>query len=289
MHGLDWNDLRFVIAVARGGSHAAAARALRVDPTTVGRRITQLEAALSVPLFSRDARGNLVPTEAGALVCARSEQVETTIGDLKARIGETAAEAAGTVRLTAVPIVVNHLLVPGAAPFLAQHPRLRLEIVADTRDLNLTRRDADMAIRLARPDAATGSRLLARRLGALRYGVYAAREVAAPETLPWITYEPQMADLPQAAWLAGPARPGGAAANIALNDADGLLAAVRAGLGRSLLPVAVGDGLADLVRLPEGTAPTPGREVWLLTHQDLAHLGRIKAVAAWCEGLLAGG
>ncbi|WP_127903005.1 LysR family transcriptional regulator [Solirhodobacter olei] len=285
MHGLDWNDLRFVIAVARGGSHAAAARELRVDPTTVGRRLAQLEADLASILFSRDSRGNLVPTEAGALVCARAEAVETTIGDLKALLGATTAEATGTVRLTAVPILVNHLLIPASAPLLRRHPQLRLEIIADTRDLNLTRRDADMAIRLARPAAETGNRLLARRIGTLRYGVYAAARAPNPEQLPWITYEPEMAELPQAVWLNGIGRSGGDLANIALNDADGLLSAVRSGLGRSLLPAAIGDTLPDLSRLPDDPASPPEREVWILTHQDLSHLGRIKAVASWCEGL----
>ncbi|GHE06591.1 hypothetical protein U879_08755 [Defluviimonas sp. 20V17] len=287
MQGLDWNDLRVVVAVARGGSHAAAARELRVDPTTIGRRLSQLEAGFGIALFTRDAGGNLVLTEAGALVSSRAEHVESTIGDLRARLGATVAEVAGVVRLTAVPILVNHLLVPSLKPLLQQHPRLRLELVADTRDLNLTRRDADMAIRLARPGTETGSRLLARRIGTLRYGIYAARQADIPEHLPWITYEPQMATLPQATWLSGTAGPACNQANVALNDADGLLSAVRAGLGRSVLPSPIGDRLPELARQPDAPNALPEREVWLLAHQDLVHLGRMKAVADWCERLFA--
>lgn len=289
MQALDWNDLRVVLALARGGSHAAAARELRVDPTTVGRRLAQLEAALGAALLTRDARGALVPTEAGELVCARAELVETAIGDLKARLGETVAEATGTVRITAVPVLVNQLFIAASPSLLSRHPKLRLEFVADTRDLNLTRRDADVAIRLARPGPETGSRLLARRLGTLRYGVYAAWQVRDPDRLPWITYEPGMADLPQASWIAGRGLLPDDTARVAVNDAEGLLSAIRAGLGRTLLPCLIADALPDLCQLPAAGVQLPEREIWMLTHQDLAHLGRIKAIGAWLGGLFEDG
>lgn len=288
MHALNWNDLRYLLAVARTGSYAAAGRQLGLDPTTVARRVRALEDSLRVRLFARGTEGALRPTEAGETAVRRAEAVEAEIGGLTSTVQGADAVARGTVRLTAVPLLINRLLVPALPALVERHPGVRLELVAEPRDLNLTRREADMALRLARPTPDAGRRILARRLATLPYAAYVAcgSEKHAAE-LPWLTYDDGMAHLPQARWLARAAARDGGPGAVAANDGEALLQAVAAGLGRSLLPCAVGDRVDNLRRLPPGEEAWPERELWLLTHPDLKPLARIAAVTEWLEALLA--
>ncbi|MDH3596722.1 MAG: substrate-binding domain-containing protein, partial [Rhodospirillales bacterium] len=179
---------------------------------------------------------------------------------------------------TSVPIMVNRLLVPALPPLLRNHPQLRVELIAEPRDLSLTKREADIALRLARPR--TEGRAIARRIGQLDYAVYGPfrRKI---EPLPWITYDDTMADLPQGRWIAERAiRDPEAPPQVMVNDAEAILQSVKAGLGKSLLPTAVGDREPGLVR--HGDGPTPlSRELWLMVHPELRELVRIRVVMDW--------
>lgn len=272
---LQWSDLRVLLAVGRTGLLSAAARRLGVDETTVSRRIARAEAALGVRLFHR-VDGRWQPTEAGGVALARAERVELEVEGLEHEVAGIGSAAAGTVRLTSVPIVVNRILAPSVPRLVAAHPQLRLELVPEPRDLSLTRRDADVALRLARPRRE--ARMLARRIGTLPYAAYGPAEGG---DRPWIAYDEGMAALPPAAWLTERARAEGAAA-VAVHDAETLIALIAAGIGRSLLPCPVGDAEPRLSRLG---APVLHRELWLLLHPDLAPLSRIRAVADWLESM----
>lgn len=164
---MDWNDLRFVLAVARTGTLSAAARRLRVNQTTVMRRLAAAEAALGARLFDR-IDGELRATEAGRTALARGDEVEQAFDALERTIGGRDAKIAGRVRVTAVPILANHLLVPAFPKLGARHPTLQLEMIAEPRNLDLTAREADIALRLARPQTGT---MLMRRIGDLGYAV----------------------------------------------------------------------------------------------------------------------
>jgi DNA-binding transcriptional LysR family regulator len=284
MQALDWNDLRYVLALSREGSYAAAARRLGIDPTTVTRRLRAIEVALEARLFERGVDGEMRLTQAGEVAARRAEIVEAEVGGLTAAVKGTDASASGTVRLTAVPILINRILVPAAPNLVALHPDLRVELIAESRDLSLTRREADIALRLGRPGEDAGKRVLARRIGMLAYAVYAATDLRSdPKNLPWVTYEDGMAHLPQARWIAKAATKEGGFSAVAVNDAEAILQAVQAGLGRSLLPCVVADRIPALTRLPVENVPLIEREIWLLTHPDLRHLARIAAVLAWIE------
>jgi DNA-binding transcriptional LysR family regulator len=169
---LDWNDLRIVLAVARGGTLAAAARALHVDQTTVARRLTVVEATIGATLFVRGENARRLVTEAGEAAIEAAERVEQGVNSLITSVTRADFEVAGTVRLTAVPIIVNHLLVPALGDLAVHHPRLQLELIAEPRDLSLVKREADLAIRLARPSNDAGAAIVTRRLGVVGYGVY---------------------------------------------------------------------------------------------------------------------
>lgn len=279
----NWNLLRHVLAVARGGTLAGAARLLGVDETTVARHLARAEAGFGARLFDR-VDGTLRPTAAGAAAVAHAERIEAEVLSLTAAVGGLDAAVAGTVRVTAVPMVANRILVPAIPDLLARHPGLRVELVAEPRTLSLGRREADLAVRLARPAAGAG--LVTRRIGRLAYGIYAPAGSADPAALPWITYDDAMADLPQARWIAAEvARASGAPSPLAVNDAEAILQAIRAGVGRSLLPVAVADGLPGLRRI-DGPGPLPVRELWLLVHRELRRLARIRAAIGWIERVL---
>jgi DNA-binding transcriptional LysR family regulator len=287
MPALDWDDLRIVLALSRGGSLAAAARLVHVDETTVARRLAAAEAAVGAQLFERIGGRALRPTAIGEAAVAAAERVEQSVGALHDRATRAHSVAAGTVRLTAVPLLVNHLLVPALPDLAARCPGVTLELLAEPRDLSLSRREADLALRMARPAAGAGAGILARRMGLLRYAAYAPAglDEAALRTLPWIGYEPGMAELPPARWLAD--RLGGHASPVALNDAEALLRAVASGLGRTVLPCAVADRLPGIARCdPPGLPPPPARELWLLAHPDQRGLARTAAVQGWLERTL---
>ncbi len=276
MQDLNWNDLRFVLAVARSGSLAGAARHLGVNESTVGRRVAQAEQRLGARIFERSL-GAFRPTEAGRAVVAGAERVELDVQAVEAAVSGTDKLAAGVARVTSVPILVNRVLVPALPLLLAGHPQLRVELIAEPRDLSLTKREADIALRLARPRREL--RAIARRIGRLDYAVYGPSAGSA-ESLPWITYEDAMADLPQWRWMAEQPGGGRIAPPVAVNDAEAILQAVKAGLGKSLLPIAVAGREPGLARLGGGT-PALSRELWLMVHPELGDLTRIRVVMDW--------
>jgi DNA-binding transcriptional LysR family regulator len=289
MQDLNWNDLRHILAVSRGGSLRAAARLLRVDDTTVARRLAALSRSLGARLYQRLPGGTLRLTPSGERAALEAERMESKVATLRHQSPDAVIGVSGTVRLTSVPIIVNRMLVPAAVRLFERYPRLGLELVADARDLSLTRREADLALRLARPRTG-GTRVTARRLGTLRYGVYAAAAYAAREArrLPWITFDEGMAHLPQARWIAAAAGRADGVAPLRLNDAEGVLEAVLAGLGRSLLPCTIADRDSRLRRIGgKRAAPTLTRELWLLVHRELRDLERIRAVIDWLDWCVA--
>jgi DNA-binding transcriptional LysR family regulator len=286
MQTMNWNDLRYVLALSRAKSLAAAARMLGVDDTTVARRLAAAEATLGVRLFQRLGDGALELTPSGERTALHAERIEREISALDGVLSGAKAAVSGTVRVTSVPIIVNRVLIPAAGALLRQHPQLMLEFIGDARALSLTRREADLALRLARPKTG-GTKVTARRIGTLRYAVYASASypVVAANKLPWLSYDEAMAHLPPARWIAATATHNDEKiAPLRVDDAEPLLEAVAAGLGRSLLPCAVAERDKRLRKLgaKRASAP-PARELWLLAHSDLRKLSRIEAVIAWLE------
>jgi DNA-binding transcriptional LysR family regulator len=275
MQAMEWSDLRYVLTVARAGTLAAAARRLGVNQTTVARRLAAAERALGARLFER-RDGVRHPTRAGEAAIAQAARVEQEFLALERGVAGADAAPAGTVRVTAVPILANRLLIPALPGLLRRYPQLRIELVAESRNLSLTRREADIALRLARPEAGTA---LVRRIGRLDYAVYGPRRRAGD--LAWITYEEGSSHLPQARFIAAQ---GEETAPLAVNDAEGLVEAVRAGLGKSLVPCFVGDRTPGLRRLGRGVAFS--RDIWLLVHRDLRAQARIAAVIDWLIELM---
>jgi DNA-binding transcriptional LysR family regulator len=216
------------------------------------------------------------------MAAERAERVEHEVEGLIAAAAGTDRIAAGRVRVTAVPVIVNRLLLPALPLLLEANPGLAVDLIAEPRDLSPIKREVDVAVRLARP--ARELRTIARRIGDLVYAAYGAAGRDS-DSLPWITYEDLMADLPQARWIVDRITAGDAEAPVRVNDAEGIISALQQGIGKSLLPSVIADAVQGLIQL-EDAAPPLVREIWLLTHPELRGLARIQVVVSWLDFVL---
>jgi len=280
---LDWGHLRFFLELVRTGSHARAASRLGVDRNTVGRHVAALEKELGLPLFERGPQG-WSQTAAGQELAGMAGRVEEDVLAMARHVDARDPELRGTGRLTTVPHIATHLLPPALPALRQRHPGLVLEVVADARAFNLSRREADLALRLGRP---RDSGLVARRLSGLAYAFYAAASTdaggrGAVNLLadPFLGEDP--ADVAEERWLdkLAPDR----RVVYRCNSTTSLLAAARHGLGVALLPCYLGDA-EPLLRRLEGPEPIP-HELWLLVHGDLRRTPRIRAVIDWLDELI---
>lgn len=289
---LDWGNLLFFLELTRSGSLSRAAQRLGVDRNTVGRRVAALEAELGLPLFERGPQGWCC-TSAGDELAALASRVEEDVLAIARHADARDRTPAGTVRLTTSVVIASHLLAPAVQALRARFPRLLLEVSADYRTYDLSRREADLALRLGRPRDAG---LVARKLSPIAYGFYGSPAFAAERRGrvdlardPLLAYEPESS--PQERWLDQLA-PGRTVA-FRCNTGLPLAAAARGGLGAAVLPCFVADQDPGLVRL-DGPEPPP-YELWLLVHGDLRRVPRVRAVIEWVDrvvadarGLLAG-
>ena len=275
---LDWDDLRYLLAVARGGGLAAAARSLGVNHSTVFRRLNALEEALGVRLFDRQPSGYQT-TQAGGDLAATAQRVEAEMLALGRRLAGQDTRLGGSLRITAPDDIAQKLLMAPITNFLSMYPEVRLEVVIDNRMVSLTRREADVAVRptLEPPDTLVGRRL--GRLGSAVYGAKKRASAVSPEgldglaTQPWIAWDEGLGPATVARWMAHtlPKATIVYRSNSLLNQ----LAACRGGLGLAVLPTFLGDPEPDLLRIrpPQEELVT---DLWLLTHPDLRRTARVR-------------
>ncbi|MBR7999470.1 LysR family transcriptional regulator [Burkholderia vietnamiensis] len=228
---MSWDDLRYFLAVMRGGSLSAAARALQVQHSTVARRIDALESALGIRLFDRLPRG-WPPTDEGLHLAEHAARVEADVHAF-ARAAQGAATLDGVVRVSASPVFASHFLAPRLARAQRAWPALRIDLIGDMHAANLYAREADLAVRLSRPSEPG---LAARRLGTMRFALCASPDWAAapPDTWAFVGYDDALAQMPQQQWLERFAAGRGFA--FISNDLAALHRACVAGAGIALLP-----------------------------------------------------
>lgn len=281
--GLDWDDLRTFLMIARHHTLSGAARALGVQQPTMGRRLEALEQRAGAKLLHKTP-GGYVPTEAGEAVLGNVERIEAEAVAVERLIAGKDVRLEGTVRLTTVETLAAEVLSPVLAAFRTSHPSVRVEVVASSRSLSLTKREADVALRLAR---FTQSDLAARKVGEVAFGLYAAPAYVQRHEMPdWsagaeghalIVTEQDLLDTPEMRWLRAAAPR--AAAGLASNSRLVHRAAARDGIGIACLARYLGDGDPALVRLPapDTAGPPPLRDLWLGVHADMRHTPRIRA------------
>jgi DNA-binding transcriptional LysR family regulator len=280
VRALEWSDLRVALAVARGRTLRTSAMSLRVDQSTVRRRLAALEAALGVRLFEL-LDGTMKATRAGEAVIDEAERIEHHVFSIQERVANRDAAIAGSVRVTTVSTITNHILIPAMPKLRSRHSELCLELISDNANFSIARREADIAVRFARPSKDDG--MLCQRVGEIEYAAFTAVGTS-PSDLPWLTYEDSTANVPQARWIASIRRQE-EPTPLLVNDGEAILHAVRSGLGKSLLPVFLANHFDDLqVLQPYGKVLS--REVWLIVHPQLRRLPRIQSVTTWIASAL---
>lgn len=281
----DWDDLRFALAVADAGGLSAAGRALRVDPATIGRRLDGLESGLKCKLFHRRRQG-LVPTPAGAKLILHARRIEGEVSALGFEMSAEDRGLAGTVVITTTEPIAAGFVAPALPAFEAKHPGIAVEVKIDIRTLDLGRREADIALRLARP---TQGDLRGRKLGQVGYGLYASSGYLDRHRMPaaafaghkLIDWPVDYTVIPQVPWLRRVASD--ATVVLRSNSAMTRRAAAAAGAGIALLPSILADLDPALVRIAS-EAP-PKQDLWLVTHRDLARVPRIRATLEFLANL----
>lgn len=271
---LDWEDLRFALALARHGSLSAAARALRVNHATVSRRIERLQAAIGQLLFDRRKEGYRL-TDTGEMVLDQLTRMDEAVLSMLSL--PMTVEDGGLVRLTAARVLADTFLIDRLGELRRRLPTTDIEVIGESRVISLARREADIAIRLGRPK---DSELIGRKIGQVGYGFYASAgylgDLAKGGPLQFVGFDPDSDFVAEAAWMKREF-PGQRIA-FRSNSQSAQAAAARAGFGIALLPHYLALDDPELQSAPI-EAETPMREVWMLMRSDLAGKPRIRAVA----------
>ena len=273
---MNWDDLRYVVAVARHGSLLQAAKALGVEHTTVGRRIDAAEKALGAKLFARSTSG-LHLTPEGEQLLEPLQQVEDAVSALERRASAEGSELIGTVKVTGPESFGIAWLAPRLATFARQHPGLHIDLDPSGTVLDLARRQAEIAVRFFK---SKDNSLVVRRAGEVGHGLYAAKSYLARYPVR------NAADLKGRPLLTGPAADVEAKwfARLAKDTpptftsvlAVALAEAARTGSGIAVLPRFLGDTIPELEYLP--MPDEPHETLWLTVHRDLRSTPRVRAV-----------
>lgn len=271
---LDWDDFRLVRAIAERGGLTRAAEHLGINHSTAFRRLSSIEAGLEAILFERH-RSGYAPTEAGAAMLEAAARMEEDVTRFTRELAGQVQEPAGELRITAPASLVAHILMPILGRFVARHPRIRLDLVVSEEALNLSRRDADIALRASERPPLT---LVGRRLATINWAIY-GRPTYAGRSLaecPWVIPGESVAGGRFTRFArSAAARCGSVHTALVINTVLGLREALEAGIGVGPLPCWDGDS-AGLVRL-SSIEPDLATGLWLLTHPDLRHAARVRA------------
>lgn len=285
----DWNDVRFFLELSRKGRLTEVAKALKVDHTTVSRRVLALEEKLDAKLFEATSRG-FVLTEAGERLLPQAEQMESASATIQDMVGGENQTLTGTVRL-GVPEGFGSQFLSGELPaFQKLHPKIELEFVANDRFVSLSKREADLSITLGRPKS---GRLISRKLTDYRLRLYATRDylkqhkpIRRREDLRhhnFISYIEELVPDPQLLYLSDVI--GNPNVNLKSSSIVFQFQATLAGAGVSILHCFATDEYPELVPLlPEEISID--RSYWLNTPEDIHDLARIKAVSDFLSAVV---
>jgi DNA-binding transcriptional LysR family regulator len=282
---IDWDDVRYFLAVARGGSVRAAAERLGVNHSTVLRRVAELEERLGVRMFEKLPSGYRL-TAAGEEVLEFADQMEASSHQLETRVFGRDQSVRGLLRVTLAPTLATRLLMPDFADFARLHPDIEMEILASGELANLTNREADVAIRVVHDRNTLPLNLHGLKGPELFGAVYMSRNLlaawraGAPDPIRRIItngYDPDWARGGEVSATEVPFR---------TTDEEAQVAAVRQGLGMTTLPCFVGDAEPLLVRTP-GTGLHRHGTLWLLTQGETRKTKRVRLFTEFVSRRLA--
>lgn len=276
-----WDDLRFFLEVERHGSLTKAGAELRVDPTTVGRRLEALEAQLGQPLFIR-ARPQWRLTPAGRRVLPAALQMETSSFEIGRLSAEDELAPTGRVRLSTFDVIGTRVIAPALPELHRRYPGLRLDVLCTPKILDLLRGEADLALRQGRPKEES---LLARKVASASESLYASRTFLEVRglgaKLDDLTGLPALVHYTDEAWT----EVTGAKLALRTSSTNVLVAAVVAGVGIGFVPDVVARAELALVRL-QTSVPPRERPLWLSVQRDLAKVPRVRVVADFLAQLM---
>jgi DNA-binding transcriptional LysR family regulator len=276
---LAWDDFKLVKTIAESRGLAGAAERLSVNHSTVFRRLGQIEEGLGVKLFERHRTGYAL-TAAGEEMTSLAERMEEDVATFARKLAGQAVSPAGELRVTTNDTLLVHLLTPLFARFTKACPDVRLDVVLTNQALNLSKRDADVAIRATDSPPET---LVGRRVASIGWAVYGrASDFPTPGEIdlvdlyerPWVALGDNLAVLKAARFVRDRVSPDRIVYKV--NTVLGLAEAVESGIGIGPLPCFIADVRPSLVRL---TPPNPdfAAGLWLLTHPDLRQSARVRA------------
>ncbi len=283
MQPLAWDDFRLVRAIADHRSLGGAAEALGVNNSTVFRRLNTLEEHLGVRIFER-ARSGYLLTSAGEEMVALAMRMAESILEFERRIAGQDVRPSGELRVTTTDTIFSHLVAPMFCAFRQRYPEITLDFVIDNRALNLSRRDADVAIRASVDPPQS---LVGRRVATIAWGAYASEgfltesridlDNAAGLTVPparWVGLGDPLTTTAGGRWITTNVQPECVAVKV--NMVSTLASAIMAGLGIGLLPCFIGDQMSAIRRIPV-IRPASETGMWVLTHPDLKKAARVRA------------
>ena len=287
---LAWDDFRLIKAIADHDGLTGAAAALSVNHSTVFRRLGQIEEFVGMPLFERRKTG-YVATVAGAEMAALASRMDEDVTAFARRLAGRDVAPSGELRITTTDTLYQNVLLPIFAAFRKAHPLIRLDVVIGNQALNLSKRDADIAIRAS---DMPGETLVGRRIATIAWAIYGRaadgitpEEQANPALLyqrDWVALGDQLSHVKAARFVREHVAP----ERIALKSSAvlGIAEAVAQGLGVGPLPCFIADQRSDLIRL---LPPNPdfATGLWVLTHPDIRHVPRVRAFMDFCSNELA--
>ena len=270
----DWENLRHFAMLGREGTLSAAARALGVDHVTVARRVAALEAETGLKLVDRRTRIYQLTGE-GRRIAETIAPMEEAAFAVARAVQASKPGARGEVSVSAPPSLANALVAPQLFRLRTQYPDISIKLIGEKRAASLSKREADIALRLKRP---IEPGLVTRKIGSFGFSLYGAPgylKATPRHSFAYIAYDSEMDDTPQQKWLM--ASVGGHAIVLRTNDLENQIAAARSGLGLALLPHFRGDADAGLTRVQTDPIPVR-RDVWLVVHRDLRQAPAVRAV-----------
>jgi len=285
----DWNDLKYFLELSRQGKLVRAAGRLQVDHTTVSRRITALEKQLDVRLFDKSPNGYQL-TDAGLRLLPLAEQIETRCNRLYQEIAGKDARLSGTVRVATPEALGSQVIARHITEFASLHPGIEIELVAETRRTSLSKREADIAISLSRPDS---GRLIAWKLCDYRLRLFATRDYLArhpPITSiddlsrhDFVSYIEDLIEMPELRFFDKTFK--NAHVVFRSTNVSAQFNAILQGIGLGLVHCFMARHQPELqVVLPDQISVE--RSYWLLVHEDLRHVARVDAVCQFLTRIL---
>lgn len=271
---LPWSQYQIILTIARKKRLSQAAQVLGVNETTIARQLQKAEISLGESLFMRSPQGWL-PTGFGEMVIRAAEAMEQAAFTLEEQAGLEEGPISGTVRITALTFIIEYIIAPHIDQLTRAHPDLHIEVMGTDVSVDLSQREADIALRLARPK--TG-RLAIRKIGDIHFSAYRdqqTRQKGIPER--WIGYERRLDHLPE---MEAGRRAFSGEPYLRFSSLNAVRGSVAQGLGGAILPDCVAANDPALAHLPVPGA-SASRELWMLVHEDLRRMTRLRVVMDW--------